>query len=153
MKLTIIPTDSTVYVDNLSYDNLVLSNIPLNVHALQWDENKGHIEYTDYTVEQIEDLPSWASDAVSNWNNANEKSQLPPETTPVILSDEDKMLRLRFERDKRIAASDWVELPSVVALHDSTWVSAWAVYRQALRDLPNQPNLDLDNIVYPTPPQ
>ena len=153
MKITIIPTDSTVYVDNLSYDNLVLSNIPLNVHALQWDENKGHIEYTDYTVEQITVLPEWASDAVVTWDKANEVANLPPQTETTTLSNEDKMLRLRFERDKRIAASDWVELPSVVALHDSTWVSAWAVYRQALRDLPNQPNLDLDNIVNPTPPQ
>ena len=54
---------------------------------------------------------------------------------------------VRIERNKRIAISDWTQLPDVpIATKE-----AWAVYRQALRDITQQP--DPFNIVWPEPPQ
>jgi hypothetical protein len=53
---------------------------------------------------------------------------------------------VRVERDKRLLESDWTQLPDVpLATKD-----AWATYRQALRDVTEQP--DPFNIVWPTPP-
>lgn len=78
MKLTIIPFDKTVYVDDLSFNNLDLSVIPKNVHALQWKNNLGWIEFVendDFTKPQneiINELPSWANTAVARWNTAKE---------------------------------------------------------------------------------
>ena len=54
---------------------------------------------------------------------------------------------VRAERNKLLAASDWTQLPDVpIATKE-----AWATYRQALRDITNQP--DPFNIVWPEPPQ
>lgn len=53
---------------------------------------------------------------------------------------------VRAERDRRLAASDWTQLPDVPL--DTK--EAWASYRQALRDITLQP--DPFNIVWPQPP-
>lgn len=66
------------------------------------------------------------------------------------LTREQKLAWILQERNVRLTASDWTQLPDVIALHDETWVNNWKVYRQALRDLPD--TLDIDNPVYPVPP-
>lgn len=54
--------------------------------------------------------------------------------------------RMRLQRDNLLAASDWSQLPDAPV--DKT---AWAAYRQALRDLPAtwQPG---PTVTFPTPP-
>ncbi len=50
-------------------------------------------------------------------------------------------------RKRMLLNSDWTQLPDVpIATRD-----AWATYRQALRDITEQPGFPLD-IVWPTPP-
>jgi hypothetical protein len=81
MKLTIIPADKAVYVDDLVFSNLDLSFIPENIHALQWRNDLGWIEYVendDFSKpanETIQQLPDWANTAVARWNTANEEQQ------------------------------------------------------------------------------
>lgn len=79
MKLTIIPSDKAVYKDGLSYLDLDLStaNIPSDVHALQWDNNAGWIEYKNHVKpnETISALPQWANDAVTVWQQAYDAAQ------------------------------------------------------------------------------
>lgn len=54
---------------------------------------------------------------------------------------------VRGLRVGKLTASDWTQLPDVpIATKE-----AWAVYRQALRDITEQP--DPFNIVWPVPPQ
>lgn len=53
---------------------------------------------------------------------------------------------VRQERNRRLAASDWTQLPDVPL----ETKSAWTAYRQALRDITEQP--DPFNIAWPTPP-
>lgn len=73
MKLTIIPEDSFVSVDgDGSHRLLDLSNcnIPQNVHALQWYETEGEIEFNGRPKPQnepITELPAWATACVSVW--------------------------------------------------------------------------------------
>ena len=43
----------------------------------------------------------------------------------------DHWVMLRIERDRKLFASDWTQLPDA-----SVDQAAWATYRQALRDLP-----------------
>lgn len=54
--------------------------------------------------------------------------------------------RMRYQRDRLLAASDWTQ--TVDASVDKT---AWAAYRQALRDFPAtwEPGPDVD---FPNPP-
>ena len=53
---------------------------------------------------------------------------------------------IRTDRDRRLADCDWTQLPDVPL----ETKEAWAVYRQALRDITEQP--DPFNIVWPVPP-
>lgn len=73
MKLTIIPIDGAVYKDGYSYSGLDLSSVPANVHALQWYETEGEIEFSGRPKPQneiITELPSWATEALNKWNEA-----------------------------------------------------------------------------------
>lgn len=77
MKLTIIPADGAVYKDNVSYSDLDLSFVPAEVHALQWNNAKGWIEFIEDedgnkpSNEAITELPSWANGALTAWDAAN----------------------------------------------------------------------------------
>jgi hypothetical protein len=53
---------------------------------------------------------------------------------------------IRARRDALLAPTDWTQLPDVPLATKE----AWATYRQALRDITNQP--DPTDIVWPTPP-
>lgn len=80
MRLTIIPIDSTVIVDGIiKHQPLDISGcgIPTDIHALQWYENRGWIEYSDNidpfickkANEDIYSLPDWANACVEVWTN------------------------------------------------------------------------------------
>lgn len=59
---------------------------------------------------------------------------------------EQLMGELRKERDHKLSASDWTQVPDAPVDQ-----AAWAAYRQALRDLPAN-TTDPANPVWPTPP-
>lgn len=80
MRLTIIPEDSFVAVDgDASHQPLDLTQcaIPSDIHALQWYENRGWIEFADSADpfapkppnEEIYSLPDWANACVQVWND------------------------------------------------------------------------------------
>jgi hypothetical protein len=56
---------------------------------------------------------------------------------------------LRVERTNRLTASDWTHMSDVTI--SSETLSAWAVYRQTLRDLPAN-TVDPANPVWPASP-
>lgn len=64
-----------------------------------------------------------------------------------ILDNDQLMAIIVDDRNKRLAASDWTQLPDIPATVNK---AAWIVYRQALRDLPA--TIDLANPVFPVPP-
>ena len=81
MKLTIIVEDNAVYVDGVmkAYAPLPLDltqcGIPSNVHALQWNQTAGWIEFVDNpdgtkpVNEPITVLPEWALACEKVWQN------------------------------------------------------------------------------------
>lgn len=76
MKVTIIPADGAVYKNNIFYSGLDLSSAPENVHALQWDNNAGWIEFNSESEfrkpanQRIGVLPDWANTALEKWDEA-----------------------------------------------------------------------------------
>jgi hypothetical protein len=79
MRLTIVPVDGAVYVDGVSYSGLDLSFIPADVHALQWYDTYGEVEFKRSFVngqlihpanQMLTQLPSWANDAKLAWDAA-----------------------------------------------------------------------------------
>lgn len=64
-----------------------------------------------------------------------------------------------IERDARLTACDWTQLPDVVSVRGSEWQSNWAQYRQELRDITERVNdilrVNADGVAYtlwPVPP-
>lgn len=105
MRLTIIPVDGSVGEDGKFYNNLDLSScgIPADVHALQWDDVAGWIEFnTPVPNQPITELPAWANCCVTKWVEANTQPPEPP----------------TIEHNKQVAigklqATDWTTIPDV----------------------------------------
>jgi hypothetical protein len=81
MRLTIVPADGAVYLDGVVYMDLDLStcNIPSDVHALQWYDTYGELEFNRSFVngqivhpanEMLTELPAWANTAKTVWDEA-----------------------------------------------------------------------------------
>lgn len=71
-----------------------------------------------------------------------------PISEQVELSYEQKVALVRAERNRLLTSSDWTQLPDSVV--DK---SAWATYRQGLRDLPSSLTQEnINRVVYGIPP-
>lgn len=149
MKLTIIPVDGSVGIDEKFYINLDLSscNIPKNVHALQWDGVLGSIEFnTPIANEEITVLPQWALDCEAIWTAENTKpaDPLPP------TAEQNKQTAVY-----KLQATDWTTIPDVGDPTKSnpylSNVEEFVVYRNAVRQYAINPVPG--NINWPTVPQ
>jgi predicted metal-binding protein len=69
------------------------------------------------------------------------------EFVPYVPTQEEKAAVIRAERDALLSASDWTQLPDI----PEATREAWAAYRQALRDVPQQVNFP-DAVVWPEKP-
>jgi hypothetical protein len=61
-------------------------------------------------------------------------------------TDPQKLEQIRLWRDVQLARTDWTQIADA-----PVDASAWAVYRQALRDLPD--TIDIANPILPDPPE
>lgn len=107
MKLTIIPSDGSVYENGVCYLNLTWDGTPSNVHALQWDTDSGWLEFNDGSPnEPITVLPEWAVNAEVAWNQANNPPPPPPPEPPTAEQNKATAMGL-------LSATDWVNQPDV----------------------------------------
>lgn len=137
MKLTIVPSDKTICIDGQCILEIQqdLSWIPTNIHALQWYDTYGEVEYNDGSPnEKIEELGIYQQ-AVIDYQN--EIQRLEDEKIAQEAASEaakDYWAELRIMRDKLLSNSDWTQIPD--APLTETQKTAWQTYRQQLRDLP-----------------
>ena len=59
---------------------------------------------------------------------------------------------IRSDRDALLAKSDWTQLPDAQSAMSTELKAAWATYRQALRDVPQQEGFTA-NVLWPSKPQ
>jgi hypothetical protein len=129
MRLTIIVSDGSVYKNGVPYNRLDFSdcNIPVDVHALQWQESSGWIEFIDNREnEQITQLPVWADACVAKWDKKDYEQKHPPAPTPEEIINENKS-----KAKDLLFVSDWTQLPDVPLANKEEW----EVYRSALREI------------------
>ena len=109
MRLTVVPADKAVYVDGVTYYNpLEWEGTPPNVHALQWFDSYGWIEFTNGdSNEIINTLPAWALNAYQAWVEATT-----PKPPPIPTPEENK-----YTASQLLAETDWAAIP---ALSDPT---------------------------------
>jgi hypothetical protein len=130
MKLTIIPIDGAVYENEICYSNLSWEGTPLNVHALQWFDIEGWIEFNDDKPnETITELPQWALNAEAAWTAENIKP-IPDPLPPT--AEENKQTA-----SKKLYATDWTTIPDVSDVTKSNPylinVSEFLQYRNIIR--------------------
>jgi hypothetical protein len=133
MRLTIIPGDKYIAIDNNGLLDIQqdLNWIPSNVHALQWYDTWGEVEYNDETPnERIENLGIFEQ-AVADFNN--EKKILQDELD-AIEAARDYWEELRVLRNQRLSDCDWTQMSDVPFTEEQK--ISWKNYRQLLRDLP-----------------
>ena len=137
MKLTIIPDGKIIGIGGTFYENVQqdLSWIPSNVHAVQWSDSSGEIEYNDGTPNQIISELGIYSQAQTDYNNETQR----------VAAARDYWEELRTKRNQLLAETDYL------ALSDLTLSTDMRTYRQALRDLPANTS-DAANPVWPTKP-
>lgn len=149
MKLTIIPADGSVGENDVFYLGLNLSscNIPADVHALQWQDTAGWIEYNSPLIqnEPITELPTWANCCMTKWIEADTPVPPAPPT-----AEQNKSTAVN-----KLQATDWTTIPDV---GDSTKsnpylsnVQDFVTYRNAVRQYAINPVAGAIN--WPTLPQ
>tara|TARA_B100001093_G_C26473110_1_gene861490 strand:+ start:120 stop:611 length:492 start_codon:yes stop_codon:yes gene_type:complete len=133
-KLTIIREDKTIVVDGdvvTPCTHVDLSWIPTDVHAVQWDgeKGKGHVEYNveEKFPQMLDEIGIWQQ-AVTD--HANEKVL----AAAAYEAARDHLVEVKDYRNAQLAWSDWTRLDDVTLSADKK--TAWQTYRQALRDLP-----------------
>lgn len=84
-RISIIVEDNAVYNDGVFHDDLDFTscNIPSDVHALQWQDNAGEIEYKDLHNENITELPAWANNCLAVWQTKEDEPE--PEEDPEVV--------------------------------------------------------------------
>ena len=120
------PPDEVKTVD-YSGEDYEIHEVDVDVAGLT---ASGHIEGTHYHL-------SWDGSSVSADDDALATYQ-----TSVKWKD------IRSQRDHLLSQTDWVVVKAKET--GSTLSSAWKKYRQDLRDVPTQ--TDVDNIIWPTKP-
>ena len=149
--VTVVPSDRLIVVDGvaLRFD----FPAPENMHALQWHEGSGHIEWTDDINHPLtpDDYEADVAPFVALWEA--EKARLDEEAAAAEAariaeynSPEARAARVRAERDRRLASCTWIierhrdqlDNGEATTLSEEQY-QAWQTYRQALRDLPQQP--------------
>ena len=148
MKLTIIPADGSVGENGVFYIELDLSscNIPADVHALQWQDTAGSIEYnTPIPNDPITELPAWANCCMTKWTEANTPVPPAPPT-----AEQNKTTAVN-----KLQATDWTTIPDVGDPTKSnpylSNVQDFVVYRNAIRQYAINPVAGAIN--WPTLPQ
>jgi hypothetical protein len=64
------------------------------------------------------------------------------------MTDETNPIEVKTKRNRLLYETDWTQFSDVTLQNKA----AWATYRQALRDIPQQQGYP-SNVVWPTPPQ
>lgn len=152
--VTVVPADNLIIVDGKA---LVFPfDAPTNLHALQWRGDTGHTEWTDGPNQPLEaaDYDGQVAPYVELWQAEKARlEQAVAEAEAARLaeynSEAARFERLRSERDRRLAATDYLLMPDYPL--DDTLKGAVQLYRRALRDLPAQEGAPWDGGEESTP--
>jgi len=151
MKLIFIVSEKFIRLDDESFLNIKedLSWVPSNVHAVIWNDDAGYIEYKNAPKETIEELGIYeqALEIFDTEKQRRVREQLAEEE--LREASRDYWKEFRNKRDFLLSQSDWTQgNDSPLNLQQK---QEWVVYRQVLRDLPENTN-DPKNPEWPSLP-
>lgn len=130
-----------------------LTWLPKNIHAIHWYGSKGEIEYTNDYPEEIYSFSPYYQYVVNEINDYKKEHQKKIEEYKRLNYNPELLVRTR--RNNLLVQSDWTQIQDAPLSEDQR--KEWRIYRQKLRDLPNQiSDFDLyaqDTAIWPDPPQ
>lgn len=147
MRVSIINEDKSVVVNGIG--SSFEFSLDGGIHAIQWDEDHGEIEYKDPSVpnEVITDFSPYQylvdglNEELLRLEAEAEAKEQARKDSIILVKDvyEEVKLetlwdRIRRERNGRLAITDWTQLPG--AKLTLQCILAFADYRQELRDIP-----------------
>jgi len=152
-KLIIIPEDGTISIDGhslLRIDQQYLTWIPEDVKAFHWhvDRNEGEIQFKYHPFdsrkpnERVTELGVFSQAITVFEEELERRAQAEADRIAAEESARDYWGDLRSIRDWKLLNSDWTQLPNAPITEQQK--QAWGVYRQELRNLP-------ENIIDPKP--
>lgn len=105
---------------------------------------EGNVVVNTVEVDSLDALPNLveATEGGIGWR-VEEGQWIAPEIDTAEIA-----LSIRHQRDEKLARSDWTQIASHLSTEQK---SAWEVYRQALRDVPQQEGFPLE-FQWPTEP-
>lgn len=146
MRVSIIPVDETIIIDgkSIKFDYSISDDI----HAIQWKETEGEIEYKDINKpnEKITDFSDYQY-LVGLYNL--EAQKIKDEETDTLAIWESSWERIHIKRNGLLSKCDWTQLPDVRLTIDE--VNLWRVYRDALRDITIN-FVSPAKVIWPKPP-
>ena len=143
-RMVYINDDNMLSVEGEALFDVEIDWIPKNIHVIQWygDEDGGEIEYKPEggifgekpPNERIYELGEW-EELISIYYNEKQK-RLDAELAAQEAAEaaRDYWAEFRGIRDELLMQSDWTQLADVSLTEEQK--IAWAIYRQELRDLP-----------------
>ena len=142
MRVTVVPADRLILVDGEGLQFAFAA--PEGLHALQWQDASGHLEFTDGRPNQAltaADYESHVAPFVQAWQAEKARLDAEAEAAEVARlaeynSESARFSRLRAERDARVAATDYLLMPDYPLSDEAR--AAVRDYRQTLRDLPSR---------------
>lgn len=159
MKITVVIPDKTVVVDGVGYTVAMPGVAEAGTfYSIVWDGEKGEADRNDGT-EPVkltqEDYGRLVYPYYLAWQNAkaaaDKEAEIAKEASwAMYYSPEALWHRLRKERNKRLAETDYVFQPDYADLTEES-LAAVKKYRQELRDLPSQPGAPWADETVPWP--
>ena len=152
MRLTVVPSDKIIIKDGKEYKVTDLSYLDSNIHAIQWYDDKGEIEYVDGTSNlEITDITPY-NQCVTDWEAAKTK-----EAEANVYTAEQWEKWFRDIRNELLTDSDWTQV-SDNQLSDCKYID-WLSYIEGFCDMPTTKTgtyeelvLNLGHSDYPTKP-
>lgn len=163
--VTVVPSDKVIIVDGnpLQFETAFdLESGHNGVHAIQWHEGKGHIEFEDGSpnkeLEGEDDYEGQIAYYVGLYDDeaarlAKVEAEAEKAAEELYNSEEQRWIRLRAKRNELIAETDYLMMDDYPITDECR--AAFEAYRQALRDITSQdgaPWTD-DTIPWPTKPE
>jgi len=131
-KLTIVSEDNMIIVDNepIVVSHTDISWIPTNVWAVEWDGEKGIIEYRPEATKGNDKITSLGIYSQAITDHASEKTA----QANAAEAARNHLSEVKHYRQMMLQDSDWTQVPDSPL--SSSKKTEWATYRQALRDIP-----------------
>ena len=141
-RITITPTDTRCSVDEVGYSGVDMSTVPADIHAVQWYDVEGWIEYkvNDQGIkpdnEVITSMAPFEA-VLASWATIDYNHKNPPAPPPPTAQQNKDMAGILLMQ------TDWTQIPSVSDPAQSnpylTNADAFATYRSAIRDIAINP--------------